>query len=420
MTIAHVLIAALGTAAVATIVWAVRNDALLAPLGIIALTVLLYFVVRPLELLLSSDTLLRSSYDPYATAAEALTQLSAQEISLYVQSRMVGTLDGALGRAMLVLALFFAAVLAGHRLRAARRLARTWSRLGAGTRALDMRWVIAAWLAIGLAAQALIFASIGGLAGALANFSTYANLQFDFVLLVALNFYTAGLVLWVCWHPPLVRRDRVLLGAAVGELAGFYLLLGSRTLVIVPLLVVAIALHELVRPWRPRALLLAMAGAIVFSSAYLSLREGARETARQRGDRRRARAGRQGPRDPRHEPGLRPAADRDESDPGRVAVSLRRRAHAGGRVAGAERPVPRPARVQRHELSQARLGRALPRRPADRRRRRLLPRLRLRRGAARRVAARRARARADRAARRRRRTRTAAPCAWRCSCSACC
>lgn len=277
MTIAHVLIAALGAAAVATIVWAIRGEALLAPLGIIALTVLLYFVVRPLELLLSADMLLRSSYDPYATGADALTQLSAQEISLYVQSRMIGTLDGALGRAMLVLSLFFAAVLAGHRTRAAHRLAATWSRVGAGMRALDMRWVIAAWLVIGLAGQALIFASIGGLAGALAQFSTTANLQFGFVLLVALNFYTAGLVLWVCWHPPGRTHERVLLGLAVGELAGFYLLLGSRTLVIVPLLVVVIALNELRRPWRPRVLLLAMASAILFSSAYLSLRESARE-----------------------------------------------------------------------------------------------------------------------------------------------
>ncbi|MGH2897074.1 MAG: hypothetical protein ACRDMZ_00245, partial [Solirubrobacteraceae bacterium] len=271
------LIATLGAAAVATIVWAVRHDALLAPLGIIALTVLLYFVVRPLELLLSSETLLRSSYDPFATGAEALNQLSAQEISLYVHSRMIGTLDGALGRAMLVLALFFLAVLAGHRLRAARRLAATWSRLAAGTRALDLRWVIAVWLAVGLLGQALILASIGGVAGALAQFSTTANLGFGFILLVALNFYTAGLLLWACWHPPACTRARVALGAAVAELAAFYLLLGSRTLVLVPVLVVVIALHELVRPWRPRALLLAIGGAILFSSAYLSLREGSRE-----------------------------------------------------------------------------------------------------------------------------------------------
>jgi hypothetical protein len=276
VTIAYVLIATLGTGAVATIVWAIRNDALLTPLGVIALTALLYFVVRPLELLLSSDTLLRSSYDIYATGSDALTQLTAQEISLYVQSRMVGTFDGALGRAMLVLALFFGAVLVGHRMRAAGRLANTWSRLGAGMRELDVRWVIVAWLAIGLVGQVLIFASIGGLAGALSQFSTTGNLQFGFVLLVALNFYTAGLVLWVCWHPPQHRHERVLLAVAVAELASFYLLLGSRTLVIVPLLVVVIALNELARAWRPRTLLLGLAAAVLFSSAYLTLREASR------------------------------------------------------------------------------------------------------------------------------------------------
>ncbi len=270
------LIATLGAMAAGTVVWAARNDALVAPLGVIALTTLLYFVVRPLELVLSAGTLVRTSYDPYATGAEALQQLSAQEISLYVHSRLIGPLDGALTRAMLALALFFSAVLAGYRLHAATRLAASWSRLGAGMRPLDLRWVVAAWLAVGLAGQLFILASIGGVAGALSQFSTTANLGFGFVLLLALNFSTAGLVLWACWYPPANTRERLALAIAVGELACFYLLLGSRTLVIVPLLVVAIALHEH-RRWSPRLLLGAMAAAILFSSAYLSLREGARE-----------------------------------------------------------------------------------------------------------------------------------------------
>ena len=134
MTLALLLIATLGAMAAGTVVWAVRNDALLAPLGVIALTMLLYFVVRPLELVLSADTLVRTSYDPHATGAEALQQLSAQEISLYVHSRLIGPLDGALARAMLALALFFLAVLVGHRLRAATRLAASWSGFGAGMR----------------------------------------------------------------------------------------------------------------------------------------------------------------------------------------------------------------------------------------------------------------------------------------------
>ncbi len=277
VTIPAMLIAALGAAAVATIVRAIRGGALLTPLGVVALSTLLYFVVRPLELLLSSGTLLRTSYDQFATGADALNSLAAQEITLYVQSRMIGTFGDALTRATLVPALFFGAVLAGYGLPGGRRLASSWGRLGARARRLDVRWVIAAWLAIGLAGQALVLGRIGGIGGALGEFSTQANLSFGFVLLVVLNFYTAGLVLWICWHPPGGTRAWIALGAAVGELAVFTMLLGSRTLVIVPLLVVAIGLNELRAPWRPRTLLLAMAGAILFSSAYLSLREISRE-----------------------------------------------------------------------------------------------------------------------------------------------
>lgn len=272
-----ILIALLGCAALATIAWAIRTDELLAPLGVIALTTLVYFVIRPLELSLSAGQLLHSSYDQLASGTEVLDRLPAQEISLYVHSRMLGTLEDALTRALLGLVLFYGCVLGGYRLGVGRRLAASWSRLGATSQRLDVRWVIAAWLAIGLAGQALIFVQIGGFGSALSQFSTQGNLAFGFVYLVLLNCYTAGLILWACWHQPEDRRARLALMIAVAELAGFYLLLGSRTLVIVPILLVVLARHELGRPWRLGALALAAVAAILFSSAYLSLREGARE-----------------------------------------------------------------------------------------------------------------------------------------------
>jgi hypothetical protein len=271
------LIAVLGAASLATLVVVCRAGDLLSPLGIVALITLVYFVIRPLQLALSADELLHQSYDVFADPVDAILNLRGQEVSLFVHSRMVGSFDAAMTKAMAALVVLYGAVLWGYRLRFGRLLAVRSSRLFAGIGDLDLRWVVAAWLVVGLGGEAIVFARIGGPGGALAGFSTQGNFAGDFVSLVLLNFYTAALVLWVCFHPPAQRREQVLLVVAAAQLAAFFALLGSRTLVLVPLLLVVLAWNERVRPWRGRTMAIAAVCGLVFASAYLTLREDVRD-----------------------------------------------------------------------------------------------------------------------------------------------
>lgn len=267
------LIAVLGVSTVSVVVYTVRKNELISPLGIVAMTTLIYFVIRPLELSLSADELVHTSYEVNASPLESVLELRAQEISLYVHSRMGGTFDDAMTRAMLALTLFFLVALVGYRLPVGRRLADSWSRLGHGMRALDVRWLIVVWLGIGMCGELLVLSQIGGPSDALGRLATQGNFSGDFVSLVILNFYTAALVMWICWHPPAGLGAKLLLAAAVIELALFYSLLGSRTLVLVPILLVVLAWHERVRPFRLRTVATVGLTAILFSSAYLTLRQ---------------------------------------------------------------------------------------------------------------------------------------------------
>ena len=202
------LIALLGAASLGTLVHVCRAGDLLSPLGVVATITLVYFVVRPLQLALSADELLHESYDQFATPVEAILHLRGQEVSLFVHSRMLGSFDDAMTKAMLALVVLYATVIGGYRMRVARILAARCTRIGTGLGSLDVRWVIGAWLAVGLLGELVVFARIGGPGGALAGFSTQGNFAGDFISLVLLNFYTAALVLWVCFHPPAERIQR--------------------------------------------------------------------------------------------------------------------------------------------------------------------------------------------------------------------
>jgi hypothetical protein len=270
------LIALLGAGALATLWHVCRNGDLLSPLGIIATITLIYFVIRPLQLSVQSGELLHQSYDQFADPVDAILHLRGQEISLFVHSRMLGSFDDAMTRAMLALVLLYGAVLGGYGLRIGRLLAARCSQVATRLGALDLRWVIGAWFAIGLLGEALVFARIGGPAGALAGFSTQGNFAGDFISLVLLNFYTAALVLWVCFHPPALPVHKLLLVVAAAQQAVFFALLGSRTLVLVPLLLVVLAWNERVRPWTGRQMAAAAIAGMLFASAYLTLREDVR------------------------------------------------------------------------------------------------------------------------------------------------
>ena len=270
-----ILIAGVGAAAAATLVHAARTNQLLAPLGVVSVLVLGYFVARPLQLALSSNELLHTSYNYYATPLDSILSLSGQELSLFIDTRMGGTFDAALTRAMAVIAAFFLMFLVGYRLQVSRRLADRASRIGVRSPQLDLRWVVAAWLAIGLLGEAIVFAKIGSLGTALTQLGTQGNLAVSFTYLVILNFYTVGLVLWMCWHRPTTGAGKLALGAAVAELVVFYSILGSRTLVLVPILLVLLTVNELGRPIRVRVLVGCAIAGLLFSSGYLAVRESA-------------------------------------------------------------------------------------------------------------------------------------------------
>lgn len=267
------LIAVLAAAAIIVVVRAIRADQLISPLGIFALTMLVYFVIRPLELAFSENELLTASYNYTASPLQSVVELRSQEISLFVHNRLIGSFDDAMTRALLALVLFFFSTLVGYRLPVSRRLAASASRLGQGMQALDLRWVVVAWLAIGVCGEVLVLSQIGGPAGAAGGLATQGNFSGDFVALVILNFYTAGLILWICWHPPTARAGKLLLAAAVAELALFYMLLGSRTLVLVPVLLVVSAWHERVQTFRLRTFVGIGVVVVLFASGYLALRQ---------------------------------------------------------------------------------------------------------------------------------------------------
>ena len=270
-----VLIGVLGALAAAVLVRAVRSEQLLAPLGILSLTFLAYYFARPLQLSLSSNALLHSSYNYYATPLQTLLSLSGQEITLFVDTRMAGTLNDALTRSVAVLLAFFTAFLIGYKLGVGRRLAARAVRIGAHAGALDVRWVIAAWLGIGLLGEVAIYHKIGGLSNAVTQLGTQGNLAVSFTYLVILNFYMAALIMWTCWHTPQTKTGWIVLGVAVAELAGFYSLLGSRTLVLIPILLMLVAINELRSPVRPRTLVGLVVLGVIFSSGYLAVREAA-------------------------------------------------------------------------------------------------------------------------------------------------
>ena len=268
-----ILLALLATGSTAALIWAVRREELMTPIGLTALVVLVYFVVRPLQLSLETDQLLHAPYNVFATPLQSVRDLGAQEITLFTSTRMTGSLDAALTRALAALALFFGVLLIGYRSGVGRRLAVGVSRLGRTMEEIDVSWVVAAWLLVGLGGEAIIFARIGGVGSAVNQLGTQGNLAVSFIYLVILNFYTVGLLLWMCYRTPESASGKLLLGAAVAEFVLFLALLGSRTLVVVPILLLLVAWNELRQPLRLRVLVPAAVLAVLFAAAYLGVRE---------------------------------------------------------------------------------------------------------------------------------------------------
>ncbi|MGI8624268.1 MAG: hypothetical protein ACR2NB_12495, partial [Solirubrobacteraceae bacterium] len=196
------LLIGLAAAAAGAAIWAACHRQVAAPLGLVALTVLGYFVIRPLNLALAADRLASSSYDYFHSPLQSVLDLRSQEIELYANTKLLGAFDAALTRAVAAVALFFLAFLIGFGLRVGRRAATRLGRVGRSTEGADLRWVAPVWLVLGLLGQLAVIAVIGGPGAASRQLGTQANLAVSFSLLVLLNFSTVGLVLWTCFHPP--------------------------------------------------------------------------------------------------------------------------------------------------------------------------------------------------------------------------
>lgn len=268
------LLALLAGGAVWAAVWAARHDELLGPVGIAALCVLFYFVMRPAQLGFSASELQHDAYDYFAGPLQSVLDLTAQEITLYVNTRLLEPFDLAMTRTLGLLVVFFGLFAAGYRLGLGRRLAAAAARLGRSAGDPAARWVMVAWLVVGLGGQALVLVSIGGVNSVYSKLGTQGNLAVSFGSLVLMNFYLAGLLLWVCLETPCTRATRIAFALAVAEYAGFLGMLGSRTLVLVPVVVCLLAYNELGGRVRLRVLVPCTIVALLFAGAYLCVREG--------------------------------------------------------------------------------------------------------------------------------------------------
>jgi hypothetical protein len=273
------LLLVLAAGASTCVVIAARRQALLTPFGVFGLTVFGYFVIRPLQLLLSAGTLTHSSYNYLATPLQTVLDLNTSELTLFLDTRLTGTFDAAMDRALAAMVLCFGLVLVAYTRPLAARAATRLSRVGAKMKTRDLRGTIPVFLVIGACGQVLVLHKLGGLHAAATQIGTQGNLQVSFSDLVILNFYTVGLVMWVCWHAPESGWSWLGFVAATLELAGFYGLLGSRTLILVPILLALVAFSEVVRPLPLRVFIPAVVCAALFAAGYLAARE---DTTQQR------------------------------------------------------------------------------------------------------------------------------------------
>lgn len=268
---AYGLIALLGAVAVGVLARAVAAGRLLEPLPLVAGVTLLAFVLRPLQLLLSEDEL--RLYRPPVGSVQALLEVRNQEIARFVTQQLSAPFDEVLVRGLLAVALFFVLFLAGYASRTARDLSRRAGRVAAGADALDLRPSIAVLLSLGLVAQIAVLASLGGPGAAAEGILHRRAGDVGYELSLTAAFPVTALVLWAAFHPPSTGRARLLFGAALADVTVFYLLLGSRALVMMPFFLLALVRHHLYRPWSLRALAAAFLAGLVLSSAYLAVRQ---------------------------------------------------------------------------------------------------------------------------------------------------
>jgi oligosaccharide repeat unit polymerase len=269
--VAWLLLAFVAAVALPSLVISLKERRIFEPLTVIAAVTLVSFVARPLQLFLGTNDL-SSWYSP-DSAVDALLALDNQEIALFVTRDLQEPLSSSLTRAIAAVALFTGLATAAYFLPWGAWLGRRLARVGREARELDVRAVVIACLAIALVGQVIVLIKVGGPVDAARNMLDQGVLNTGLVYQVLLGFGTAGILIWAAWSPPKSRNARIGLAVAVLEVCAFYAISGTRTRVVLCLLMLAVISHYLWRPWRLRELLAGVLVVLVFSSMLLAIRQ---------------------------------------------------------------------------------------------------------------------------------------------------
>ena len=270
--VAWLLLGLCGVVSASVLVAQFYRGRLFEPLTVIAAVALVSFVARPLQLFLSADDL--RSYYFQGSALDSLLKIENQEIALFVTRDLKEPLEPALTRAMGAVTIFVCFVLVGYLLPWGRRWADRLAGVGQGMSSrIDVQPAIIACLLIAAIGQIAVLVKVGGPAEAANHMLDQQVLGTGLAYQVLLGFGTAAVLIWAAWDTPRTTRARVAFVLVLLEVCGFYALAGTRTRVFVTLLMMAVIVHYLVRPWRRRELLAGAIAVVVFASALLGVRQ---------------------------------------------------------------------------------------------------------------------------------------------------
>lgn len=240
------------------------------PLAFAAWFTALTFGVRPLYLLLNLEALEHYSAP---TSSTRLTDLSTQEITLFLTTHFSGSLEATALTAVSIGGLFFVAFSLAYWAYTGRRRQPTASRRTYGASRLTKLTLAGAF--IGLCAQAYMLTRVGGVSAALRNVNSQVTLQVPFVVGIAAALPMVLAVAWVSLAGPRTVREWAIPAALLADQVIFWLATGSRARALAPLLATIIATHFAVRRWRSVELLLLVLAFALAGSILLVARDAA-------------------------------------------------------------------------------------------------------------------------------------------------
>ena len=231
----------------------------------------LTFGTRPLFLAAHADEL--GSWDPAHTAQQYLGNFRAQEIVEFLSGRYPGDVGALLVSAetigVVFLACFLAGRVAGARLRPVAPGARLFPR---APDAAQLTVLVTGLVVVGLAGQAYVISSVGGIGQALANLETQLTLRQSFAGFVLANCAIVACLLWAAFGR-LRGAAGLAFAALLTETVVFAAITGSRTRTFLPVMAVAIVIHLCRRRFRVREALAALLVAAAFAGMMLTLRQ---------------------------------------------------------------------------------------------------------------------------------------------------